>query len=336
MEFKHYINKILTGGYLSRDEAYCALVLICSDKTIHTEQIAAFLAILHSRQESSDEIAGFLQYLKEQIQLVETHSEDVLDICGTGGDNCNTFNISTASAILLASGGVKVAKHGAKAVSSKSGSAEVLEHLKIPVFDSAQKCSEMLKETGFVFLLASNFNPVYQQVRSLRQKIGIRTSFNLCGPLLNPAMVKKQIIGVYDKKLLPVLANALLNTNIKEAMIIHSDDGMDEFSLNATTHIAHVKNNAIYFSEFNPREYDLSIASIDDIKGGTPHENACIIEDIFLGVKSLKRKIVLLNAAFGFIMAGIIDNFTDAYAYGAQLIDRNIAYNYLLTLRQYK
>lgn len=335
MEFKLYLNKVLYGEYLTRLEAHQALSLICTDLSIHQEQISAFLAVLHSRRESRDEILGFLDYLVQNIIQVKMLANDTLDICGTGGDGHNTFNISTASAILLASGGVKVCKHGAGAISSKSGSFEVLKHLNIPIFQHPELCSQMLHEMGFVFLFAPYFNPAYQKLKTLRRRIGIRTVFNLLGPLLNPARVNRQIIGVYDKNLLPLFADVLAKMDLQEAMVVHAEEGLDEFSLNGKTFYAYVKNKAVTFGEFDPQAFALPKVDVNLMKGGEPKENAFIIEEIFAGSEAEKRDVVLLNASFGFIMAGICKSFEEAYEYGLKLIKNKITLNYLKTLQNY-
>lgn len=331
---KNYLDKIIAGKSLNAQEANEAIEIICTS-TCHVEQRAAFLTLLHVRGESAQEITGFLSWLRTQLIPFNNH-EDALDICGTGGDKSNTFNISSAAAILLASAGVKVAKHGGSAVTSKSGSFEVFTKLDIPVFHDANLSEKMLRETGFVFLLASYFNQGYKLVKSLRQNLKIRTSFNLMGPLLHPANIKKQVLGVYDKKLLPLFAEVLLNSGVQEAIIVNSEDGLDEFSLTALANVAHLKSGVIKYFTINPNDFNLSKAYLSDIAGASPEFNAKIIENIFKGVKNPHRDIVLLNAAPGFLISGLVKNLQDGIALGAKMIDENQAFKYLEKLRAYR
>lgn len=331
---KNYLDIIVAGKKLNFTQAKDAIELICTSKS-PIEQKAAFLAVLHARGETSEEITGFLSWLRSKLIPFKDHN-DAIDICGTGGDNSNTFNISSACAILLASAGVKVAKHGGGAVSSKSGSLEVFTQLGCPVLKDAQQAAKMLDEIGFVFLLASYFNHGYKLIKPLRQNLKIRTVFNLMGPLLHPANVKKQVLGVYDKKLLPLVAEVLLNTGVQEAIIVNSDDGLDEFSLMAIANVAHLKAGEIKYFTVNPNDFNLSKADLSKIQGGSPAFNAKIIENIFRGIKTPHRDIVLLNAAPGFLISGLVKTFQEGIELGAKMIDENITLQYLEKIRAYR
>ena len=267
--------------------------------------------MLSSKGESSDEIAGGVYVLRQKSKRVNINN--CVDTCGTGGDGMNTLNISTASALLLASMGVKIAKHGIKAVSSKCGSGDVLEALNIKINLEPNDIENQIKKNNFGFMFAPNYHSAMKFVGPTRKKIGKTTIFNMIGPLSSPALVKRQVIGVFDKKLLKIFANALNNLDIKFAWIVNSEDGMDEISPYAKTNIMQLKNNEISEIIIDPKELNINADKFDNLIGNDAKFNANKIIGIFKGKDNDFSKAVCLNAAAGLIVNETYQNFTDAY-----------------------
>ena len=307
---KNYIEKIKNQQSLTFEESKSAFEVLMEGKAQENE-IYDFLTGLSSKGETSDEIAGGVYVLRNKSKRVNV--ENCIDTCGTGGDGMNTLNISTASAILLASLKVKVAKHGNKAVSSKCGSGDVLEALNININLETNEVEQQINKNNFGFMFAPNYHSAMKFVGPTRKKIGKRTIFNMIGPLSSPALVKKQVVGVFDKKLLKIFANALNNLDIKFAWIVNSEDGLDEISPYAKTNVIQLKNKKISEIIIDPEELNINADKFDNLVGDDAKFNANKMIDIFKGEDNDFSKAVCLNAAAGLIVNETHQNFTDAY-----------------------
>ena len=275
------------------------------------DEIFEFLTLLSAKGEVSDEVAGGVYVLREKSKRVNV--QDCVDTCGTGGDGMNTLNISTASALLLASMNVKVAKHGNKAVSSKCGSGDVLEALNIKINLEPKDIEDQINKNNFGFMFAPNYHSAMRFVGPTRKKIGKRTIFNMIGPLSSPALVKRQVVGVFNKKLLKIFANALNNLNIKFAWIVNSEDGLDEISPYSKTNVIQLKDNKISEITIDPKELNISAKKFENLLGDDAKFNANKMIDIFRGEDNDFSKAVCLNAAAGLIVAEKNSKFIDAY-----------------------
>ncbi len=307
---KQFIEKIRNKQDLSFQESKKVFGVLMDGKA-NDQEIFDFLTLLSSKGETSDEIAGGVYVLRQKSKRVNINN--CVDTCGTGGDGMNTLNISTASALLLASMGVKVAKHGNKAVSSKCGSGDVLEALNIKINLEPNDIENQIKKNNFGFMFAPNYHSAMKFVGPTRKKIGKRTIFNMIGPLSSPALVKRQVIGVFDKKLLKIFANALNNLDIKFAWIVNSEDGMDEISPYAKTNIMQLKNNKISEIIIDPKELSINADKFENLIGGDAKFNSDKMINIFKGEDNDFSKAVCLNAAAGLIVNENSQNFNDAY-----------------------
>ena len=307
---KQFIEKLRNKQDLSFQESKQVFGVLMDGKA-NDQEIFDFLTLLSSKGETSDEIAGGVYVLRQKSKRVNINN--CVDTCGTGGDGMNTLNISTASALLLASMGVKVAKHGNKAVSSKCGSGDVLEALNIKINLEPNDIENQIKKNNFGFMFAPNYHSAMKFVGPTRKKIGKRTIFNMIGPLSSPALVKRQVIGVFDKKLLKIFANALNNLDIKFAWIVNSEDGMDEISPYAKTNIMQLKNNKISEIIIDPKELSINADKFENLIGGDAKFNSDKMINIFKGEDNDFSKAVCLNAAAGLIVNENSQNFIDAY-----------------------
>ena len=307
---KKFIEKIKTKENLSFEESKAAFELLMEGKA-EDQEIFDFLTLLSAKGEASDEIAGGVYVLRNKSKRVNV--ENCIDTCGTGGDGMNTLNVSTASALLLASMGVKVAKHGNKAVSSKCGSGDVLEALNIKINLEPNEIEDQIKNYNFGFMFAPNYHSAMKFVGPTRKKIGKRTIFNMIGPLSSPALVKRQVVGVFDKKLLKVFANALNNLDIQFAWIVNSEDGLDEISPYAKTNVVQLKDKKISEITIDPKKLNVNADKFDNIIGDDAKFNADKIIGIFKGEDNDFSKAVCLNAAAGLIVNDTHQNFADAY-----------------------
>ena len=310
---KQLINNISKGKNLSFEESKKIFLDIMSGN-MSEDLIYNFLVNLSKKGETSEEIAGGVYVLRKKALKVNTE-DDIIDTCGTGGDGKNTLNISTASALFLASMGVKVAKHGNKALSSKCGSADVLERLKININLQPDGVAKSIEKNNFGFMFAPNYHLTMRYVAPIRKKIGSRTIFNLLGPLSSPANVKRQVIGVFAKKWLLPFANALKNLQSKHAWIVHSDDGMDEISPFALTNIIEIKDNKINEIKIDPKKVGIKFDNPDNLKGRDADYNANKIIDVFSGVKNEFAEAICLNAAAALIVCNKFIRFEDAYEF---------------------
>ena len=307
---KQFIGKIKEKQNLTFDESKAAFEILMEGKA-NEQEIFDFLTLLSAKGEVSDEIAGGVYVLRDKSKRVNV--DNCIDTCGTGGDGMNTLNISTASALLLASMGVKVAKHGNKAVSSKCGSGDVLEALKIKINLEPKDIENQINKNNFGFMFAPNYHSAMKFVGPTRKKIGKRTIFNMIGPLSSPALVKRQVVGVFDKNLLKIFANALKNLDIKFAWIVNSEDGLDEISPYARTNVIQLKDNKISEIIINPKELDINVDKFENLVGDDAKFNADKIINIFKGEDNDFCKAVCLNTAAGLIVNETHQKFADAY-----------------------
>jgi|TARA_B110000027_G_scaffold91409_1_gene96701 anthranilate phosphoribosyltransferase len=307
---KKYLEKLKNKQNLSFDESKNAFEMLMQGRA-SDDEIFDFLTLLSAKGEVSDEIAGGVYVLRNKSKRV--NAKYCIDTCGTGGDGMNTLNISTASALLLASMGIKVAKHGNKAVSSKCGSGDVLEALNIKIDLEPKDIEEQINKNNFGFMFAPNYHSAMKFVGSTRKKIGKRTIFNMIGPLSSPALVERQVVGVYDKRLLKIFAEALKNLDIKFAWIVNSEDGLDEVSPYAKTNVVQLKDGKISEITISPNELNISANRIEDLLGDDAEFNARKIIDIFKGEDGDFSKAVCLNAAAGLIVAEKHSLFGNAY-----------------------
>ena len=323
---KKFIDKIRTKQDLSFAESKMAFKLLMEGKA-SDQEIFNFLTLLSEKGESSDEIAGGVYVLREKSKRVNV--SDCIDTCGTGGDGMNTLNISTASALLLASMGTKVAKHGNKAVSSKCGSGDVLEALNIKINQEPNEIENSINNNNFGFMFAQNYHSAMKFVGPVRKKIGKRTIFNMIGPLSNPALVERQVIGVFDKKLLKIFAEALKNLNIKFAWIVNSKDGLDEISPYAKTNVTQLKDGKISKILIDPNSLNVNADKFENLIGDNASFNANKMIEIFKGKDNDFSKAVCLNAAAGLMVNEKFIEFLDAYNFSREFILSGKPYSHL-------
>ncbi len=325
-----YLDKLRNKKNLSLDESKEAFELLMEGKVSENE-IYDFLTLLSEKGETSSEIAGGVSILRNKAKRVNI--ENCIDTCGTGGDGKDTLNISTASALLLSSMGINVAKHGNKAVSSKCGSADVLEALNININQEPTQIENQIEKTHFGFMFAPNYHSAMKYVGPTRKKIGKRTIFNMIGPLSSPANVDRQVVGVFDKKLLYIFAEALRELNIKFAWIVNSNDGLDEISPFDTTNIVQLKNGKISEQIVNPKKLNINAGNFMNIIGNDSKFNSEKIIEIFKGEDNDFSKAVCLNAAAGLIVSEKYDNFELAYSYARRFIKSGSPYKHLIKIQ---
>ena len=323
---KIFTDKLRNNQDLSFNESKNAFEILMNGKASDAE-IFDFLTLLSAKGEVSDEIAGGVYVLRNKSKRVNV--KDCIDTCGTGGDGMNTLNISTASALLLSSMGIKVAKHGNKAVSSKCGSGDVLEALNIKINLEPKDIEEQIKKKNFGFMFAPNYHSAMRFVGPTRKRIGKRTIFNMIGPLSSPALVERQVVGVFDKKLLIIFASALSNLNIKFAWIVNSEDGLDEISPYSKTNVVQLKNGEISEILIDPIKLNIDANEFKDLLGDDAKFNANKMLDIFKGEDNDFSKAVCLNAAAGLIVSEKHTIFIDAYNEARKHILSGKTYNHL-------
>ncbi len=323
---KNYIEKIQNKQSLTFEESKSAFKILMEGKADENE-IFDFLTGLSSKGETSDEIAGGVYVLRNKSKRVNI--KNCIDTCGTGGDGMNTLNISTASAILLASLNVKVAKHGNKAVSSKCGSGDVLEALNININLEPENVEEQINKNNFGFMFAPNYHSAMRFVGPTRKKIGKRTIFNMIGPLSSPALVDRQVVGVFDKKLLNIFANALQNLKLKFAWIVNSEDGLDEISPYAKTNIVQLKDGEISEIIIDPNDLNVNAENFKNLIGQDSKFNSEKIIEIFKGEDNDFSKAVCLNAAAGLIVSGKYEDYRKAYNAARDFIKSGSVHEYL-------
>ena len=330
---KEAIIKIVSKGDLTYREAYTVMNEIMSGQTTPTQN-AAFLSALSTksaRAETTDEIAGCAAAMREHAQKADLGS-GLFEIVGTGGDNAQSFNISTVSAIIAASGGMKVAKHGNRAASSQCGTADCLEALGVNIDQSPALCRKLLDTAGMCFFFAQKYHTSMKYVGSIRKELGFRTVFNILGPLTNPASPELQLLGVYDEYLVVPLAQVLINLGIKRGMVVYGQDKLDEISLSAPTTVCEFRDGWYKSYVIKPEDFGLSRCDKSNLVGGTPAENAQIVRDILSGQKGPKRDAVLLNAGASLLIGGKAETLADGIRLAADLIDSGKAMETLETM----
>lgn len=323
-ELKPLIAKAVEGEHLTQEEARRAVDIIMSDRATNA-QTAALLTAMRMNVENADEITGCAMGMREKMTTV-LHEQEVLEIVGTGGDLANSFNISTTSGFVIAACGQAVAKHGNRSVSSKSGAADVLEALGVKIASTPEKSSACIDETGISFLFAQSYHKAMKFVAPVRAKIGIRTVFNILGPLANPANAEYMVVGVYEDRLLELVANVLKNLGVKRALVIRGSDGLDEFSISAHTNVFEIRNGEITSYEVTPESVGLKRATKAEIVGGTAAENAEITRGILSGkITGAKRDIVLLNSGAALYTCGKAESIAEGVKMAAEAIDSGAA-----------
>lgn len=319
---KEAIVKIVNKHDLSYDEAYSVMNEIMSGETTPTQN-AAFLAALSTKSakaETTDEIAGCAAAMRDHATKVDT-GMDIFEIVGTGGDNAHSFNISTTSALVCAAGGMKVAKHGNRAASSKCGTADCLEALGVNINQSPERCKQLLEEVGICFFFAQKYHTSMKYVGPIRKELGFRTVFNILGPLTNPGSPKMQLLGVYDEYLAEPLAQVLINLGVRRGMVVYGQDKLDEISMSAPTSVCEFKDGWFKSYTITPDEFGFERCTKEDLLGGTPEENAEITRAILRGEKGHKRNAVLMNAGAALYIGGKAESISDGIALAAQIID---------------
>ncbi|WP_253737977.1 anthranilate phosphoribosyltransferase [Halohasta salina] len=327
-----YIRRVTEGEDLTQDEAREAASLVFEDAT--EAQIGALLSGLRAKGETETEIAGFAQGMRDAARTIEPDRTPLVDTCGTGGDDYDTINVSTTSAIVAAGAGVPIAKHGNYSVSSSSGSADVLEVAGVTVDAEPPAVESAIETDGIGFMLAPVFHPAMKAVIGPRKELGMRTIFNVLGPLTNPAAADAQLLGVYDPDLVPVIARALTQMPVDRALVVHGS-GMDEIGLHDETTVAEVAGDSIEEFTLTPEDLGLDSAPIADVAGGTPEENAADLEAILTGEEQgAKRDLILANAGAAIYVAGEADSLTDGVEAAAKAIDDGGAEAKLEALRE--
>ena len=319
---KEAIVKLVNKGDLTYDEAYTVMNEIMTGQTSPTQN-AAFLAALSTksaRAETTDEIAGCAAAMREHATKVEPGC-DVLEIVGTGGDNAHSFNISTTSALVAASGGVKVAKHGNRAASSQCGTADCLEALGVNIDQSPALCVELLNTAGMCFFFAQKYHASMKYVGAIRKELGFRTVFNILGPLTNPASPSMQLLGVYDEYLVNPLAQVLVSLGVKRGMVVYGQDKLDEISVSSPTTICEIKDGWFRSYVVRPEDFGLKTCAKSELTGGTPASNAETVRAILKGAKGAKRDAVLMNAGAALYIAGKTSSMKAGIILARELID---------------
>ena len=320
---KEAIEKVVSKQDLTYDEAYTVMNEIMNGETSQVQN-AAYLAALSTKSakaETIDEISGSAAAMRDHALKVE-HDMDVLEIVGTGGDHAGSINISTTAAFLIAAAGIKVAKHGNRAASSKSGAADCLEALGINISLAPETCVKLLKEINICFLFAQKYHASMKYVGAVRKELGIRTVFNILGPLTNPAHPTTMLLGVYDEYLLDPLAQVLMSLGVKRGMVIYGQDCLDELSLSAPTSVCEFQDGWFKRYVIQPEDFGFTRCQKDDIKGGTPEENAAITRAILAGQEQgPKRDIVLLNAGAAIYLGGKAESIADGIDVARSLIE---------------
>lgn len=324
------LSAVVDGRTLSMDEARAAMGAVM-DGEATPAQLAALLVALRMRGETVDELAGFAAAMRERVLHVAAPA-GTIDTCGTGGDRSGTFNISTTAALVVAAAGVPVAKHGNRAMTSRSGSADVLEALGIRTDHDAASAAEALRTDGFAFLFAPGFHPAMKHAGPTRREIGVRTAFNLLGPLTNPAGARRQVVGVGDPAAAPRLAAVLRVLAVERAFVVHGD-GLDELPLDGSGVLYDVTPDGVTRREIDAAAHGLRRASLADLAGGDPVENARLVEAVLAGDPGPRRDVVLLNAGAAFVVAGRASDLSDGIARAAATIDSGAAAALLTRLR---
>lgn len=321
---KFAIDKLIKNQDLSEKEMIEAMNIIM-DGNAKDSEIGSFLTALRIKGETTAEITGGAKVMREKVFKVNLEDQYTVDTCGTGGDGANTFNISTIVAIISAAAGVKIVKHGNRSVSSKCGSADVLETLGVNIDLDPVMVRNCVETINIGFMFAPHFHSAMRNVIGPRRELGIRTIFNVLGPLTNPAMVSNQILGVFSADLTEQIAEVLKNLGLKHAMVVHGLDGLDEITITTKTKVSELKDNKISTYYIDPRDFDLPLGNTEDLIGGFPEENADIFLKILHGEDGSRRNIVLLNAGAAIYVGGKADSLRDGIQIAKRVIDDGLA-----------
>ncbi|MFW5897810.1 MAG: anthranilate phosphoribosyltransferase [Halanaerobium sp.] len=331
--FNKHLDKVVSREDLTLEEMEEAMAMVMEGKTTDS-QLAGFLVGLRMKGETIDEITGAASVMRNKAARVKTEARDLIDSCGTGGDEKGTFNISTTTALVMAAGGLNVAKHGNRSVSSKSGSADLLEALGVKIDLSPEAAGKCLDEIGISFLFAPHFHQAMKYAIGPRKELGLRTIFNILGPLTNPAEADYQVLGVYKEELVMPLAYVLKNLGLKSAMVVHGAGGVDELSLAGENKTAYLKDGKVKEYNFSAEDAGLEAAPLESILGGEPEENKEITLDILKGKKGPKRDVILLNTAAAFLVENKVETLQEGVKLAAELIDSGKAMQKLEELIQ--
>ena len=313
------LDRLISGSDLTRDEAYAVMGEIMAGNASES-QIAGFLVALRVKGETSEEMTGLVDAMVDASVTVDV-GEPVVDSVGTGGDQSGTFNISTTAAFIAAGVGVKVAKHGNRAASSKTGSADVLEALGFDLEMTPDDTVAMIRKVGFGFFFAPRYHPAMRHAGPVRSSLGIRTVFNFLGPLTNPAGAKLMSVGTADRRMASLMIEVLKNRGAERAFVFYGEDGLDELTTTGPSFIYRLRNGEVTTAEFTPEDFGVRRATLDDLKGGTAEENAEILLRILDGVPGPKRDIAVVNAAPAIVVAGLADGFVEAVDLAKESID---------------
>ena len=316
---KDAIAALVTGKSLSMNQAESAMTEIMNGE-VTPAQFGAFVTALRMKGETSEEIAGMAKVMR--AKAIPVHTDDiVVDTCGTGGDNSSTFNISTAAAFVVAGAGLKVAKHGNRAMSSLCGSADVLEALGVRIDLKAEQVESCLREVGIGFMFAPSFHPAMKYAGPPRREIGIRTVFNILGPLTNPARAQAQVLGVADASLMEKMAEVLRALGCQHALVVHGEDGLDEITITGKTQVRELEGDHIKMYSVSPEDFGFSRASLENIRGNTPSDNAALVRRILAGATGPQREVVLMNAAAALVAGGKAKTIQEGSKLAAEAID---------------
>lgn len=331
MLLKDTISKLKEGINLSEKEMMDSLENIMTGK-VSESLLASFLTAMTIKGETIDEITGGAKVLRNKADKLSLDDIDTMDTCGTGGDGSGTYNISTAASLVIAAAGINVVKHGNRSVSSKCGSADVLEALGANIGLTKKQSESMVRDIGICFLYAPKYHQAMKHVASVRRELGFRTIFNILGPLANPANTKVQMMGVYDESITEKIAHVLNNLGVKRALVVHGKDGLDELTITSGSKITELNNDTIRTYEINPEDYGLRRAPMEDIVGGTAKENAEIITNILKGEQGSKRDILVFNAGAAIYIAGKAESIENGIRIASDIIDSQRA---LMKLQEY-
>lgn len=313
------IRRAVAGEHLDRDAMYEVFCHVMDGKTTDVQK-SAFLIALRMKGETVDEITGAALAMRERVTPLDVDRAGLVDTCGTGGDGRGTFNISTVAAIVAAAAGAQVAKHGNRAVSSACGSADVLSELGVNIDIEAPRMSQILRRTGISFLFAPKLHPAMSAVAGVRRELGVRTIFNVLGPLTNPAFARRQVLGVYSDHLVEIVANVLLALGAEHAMVVHSRDGLDELSVSAPTHVCEVRDGEVHSYDITPAEGGVDVHGLEAIAGGDAKLNASIVRSVLEGKPGAAQDVVVLNAGAALYVAGAAPSVRDGVALARQAI----------------
>ena len=318
---KEILSKLVAGNDLTKEEAMKAQEMILSGEATQA-QIACFLTALRMKGETLDEITGLAMVLRDKANTISPKVDNYVDFVGTGGDCTYSFNISTTSAFVVAAAGVPVAKHGNRSISSKSGAGAVLEALGVSISADPDVVEKCVEEVGIGFMFAPHFNPAMKYVGPVRKEMGIRTVFNILGPLSNPSRAKAMVVGVYSPSLTEVIAGTMANLDVKRGFVVSGEDNMDEFTLTGSSTVSEIKDGKVETYEITPEQFGLKRCKIEELQGGDGAVNAQITKDILSGKeRGAKREIVLLNAGAALYIGGKVDSIEEGIRIAGETID---------------